>query len=109
MQFDHVTDLTASVELLDDPRVDAVYNPVCLKFIPLCYLVVLMVAFQLPNGLHYEWTMKALAAGKHVLLEKPSADRASETKEIFDFAKKQGVVLLEAFHYRFVLYRRSGS
>ena len=55
---------------------------------------------QLPNGLHYEWTMKALAAGKHVLLEKPSADTAEETRLMFQLAEKKGLVLLEAFHYR---------
>ncbi|KAJ3528544.1 hypothetical protein NM688_g7984 [Phlebia brevispora] len=71
-----------SAELLDDPRVVAVYNP-------------------LPNGLHYEWTMKALSAGKHVLLEKPSADTAAETREMFEYAEQKGLVLLEAFHYRF--------
>ncbi|KAG6902581.1 hypothetical protein C0995_014588 [Termitomyces sp. Mi166 len=69
-------------ELIDDPEIDAIYNP-------------------LPNGLHYEWTMKALAAGKHVLLEKPSADTAEETRQMFNFAEKKGLVLLEAFHYRF--------
>ncbi|KAF8074938.1 NAD(P)-binding protein [Lyophyllum atratum] len=69
-------------ELLDDPQIDVIYNP-------------------LPNGLHYEWTMKALAAGKHVLLEKPSADLAEETRQMFDFAAKKQLVLLEAFHYRF--------
>lgn len=69
-------------ELLDDPNVDAVYNP-------------------LPNGLHYEWTMKALQAGKHVLLEKPSADTADETREMFEYAEAKGLVILEAFHYRF--------
>ncbi|KAG6897822.1 hypothetical protein C0992_010626 [Termitomyces sp. T32_za158] len=69
-------------ELIDDPEIDAIYNP-------------------LPNGLHYEWTMKALAAGKHVLLEKPSADTAEETRQMFDLAEKKGRVLLEAFHYRF--------
>ncbi|KAG6853881.1 hypothetical protein C0991_000346 [Blastosporella zonata] len=73
-------------ELLDDPEVDVIYNPLFEK---------------LPNGLHYEWTMKALAAGKHVLLEKPSADTADETRQMFDFAEKKGLVLLEAFHYRF--------
>jgi predicted dehydrogenase len=55
---------------------------------------------QLPNGLHYEWTMKALAAGKHVLLEKPSANTAEETRKMFAFAQDKGLVLLEAFHYR---------
>ncbi|TFK39890.1 hypothetical protein BDQ12DRAFT_734614 [Crucibulum laeve] len=69
-------------ELLNDPEVDAIYNP-------------------LPNGLHYEWTMKALAAGKHVLLEKPSADTAEETRLMFELAERKGLVLLEAFHYRF--------
>ncbi|KAI0043357.1 NAD(P)-binding protein [Auriscalpium vulgare] len=73
---------TAYQELLDDPEIDVVYNP-------------------LPNSLHYEWTMKALAAGKHVLLEKPSADTAEETRRMFDYAEKKGLVLLEAFHYRF--------
>ncbi|GLB41844.1 putative oxidoreductase family, NAD-binding Rossmann fold [Lyophyllum shimeji] len=69
-------------ELLDDPNVDVIYNP-------------------LPNGLHYEWTTKALAAGKHVLLEKPSASTAEETRKMFDLAEKKGLVLMEAFHYRF--------
>ncbi|KIM44746.1 hypothetical protein M413DRAFT_442702 [Hebeloma cylindrosporum] len=68
--------------LLDDPDVDVVYNP-------------------LPNALHYEWTMKALAAGKHVLNEKPSADTAEETQRMFEFAEKKGLVLLDAYHYRF--------
>jgi predicted dehydrogenase len=44
--------------------------------------------------------MKALAAGKHVLNEKPSANTAAETKEMFDLAAKKGVVLLDAYHYR---------
>ena len=57
---------------------------------------------QLPNGLHYEWTMKALAAGKHVLLEKPSANTAEETRKMFAFAQEKRLVLLEAFHYRYV-------
>ncbi|CAG7848257.1 D-xylose 1-dehydrogenase (NADP(+)) 2 Short=XDH 2; Flags: Precursor [Serendipita indica DSM 11827] len=69
-------------DLLDSPDVDAVYNP-------------------LPNGLHFEWTMKALTAGKHVLLEKPSSNRAEETRQMFELATKKNLVLLEAFHYRF--------
>ncbi|KAJ7712726.1 NAD(P)-binding protein [Mycena metata] len=69
-------------ELIDDPEIDAIYNP-------------------LPNGLHYEWTMKALAAGKHVLLEKPAANTAEETRKMFELAESKGLVLLEAVHYRF--------
>ena len=59
-----------------------------------------MAQLKLPNGLHYEWTMKALAAGKHVLLEKPSTNTADETRRMFAFADEKGLVLLEAFHYR---------
>ncbi|KAG8214623.1 hypothetical protein J3R82DRAFT_9699 [Butyriboletus roseoflavus] len=69
-------------DLLDDPEINVIYNP-------------------LPNGLHYEWTMKALANGKHVLVEKPSSDTAEETRRMFEFANQKGLVLLEAFHYRF--------
>lgn len=69
------------VDLIDDPEVDAIYNP-------------------LPNGLHFEWTMKALKGGKHVLLEKPATDTADEASQIFALAKEKNLVVLEAFHYR---------
>ena len=45
--------------------------------------------------------MKALAAGKHVLLEKPSSNSAEDTQKMFEFAESKGLVLLEAFHYRY--------
>lgn len=48
--------------------------------------------------------MKALAAGKHVLLEKPSANTAEETRKMFELADKKGLVLLEAFHYRYASF-----
>ena len=44
--------------------------------------------------------MKALAAGKHVLVEKPIANTADETRRMFAFAHGKGLVLMEAFHYR---------
>ena len=72
-------------DLLDDPSIDAVYIP-------------------LPNGLHYEWALKSLKAGKHVLLEKPSTSNASEAKKLFNhplLSQPNAPVLLEAFHYRF--------
>ncbi|KAG0694446.1 hypothetical protein DFH29DRAFT_815365, partial [Suillus ampliporus] len=58
-----------------------------------------VIYHSLPNGLHYEWTMKALAAGKHVLLEKSSRNTAEETRRMFSLADQKGLVLLEAFHY----------
>jgi predicted dehydrogenase len=68
-------------DILADPNVDAVYN-------------------ALPNLYHKEWTLKALAAGKHVLCEKPMGMDASETEEMFAAADKAGRTLTEAFMYR---------
>ena len=45
--------------------------------------------------------MKALRAGKHVLNEKPTADTAQEAAAMFDYAASKGLVLLDAYHYRF--------
>jgi hypothetical protein len=45
--------------------------------------------------------MKALAAGKHVLLEKPAINTAEETHKMFGLAENKGLVLLEAYHYRY--------
>ncbi len=67
--------------LLADPDVDAVY-------------------ISLPNGLHHAWTMRALAAGKHVLCEKPYTRRPDDVDEAFDAADAAGLVLMEAFMYR---------
>ncbi len=69
-------------ELLDDPEIDAVYNP-------------------LPNSLHLEWTVRAAQAGKHVLCEKPLALNEAECREMATAAAANGVKLLEAFTYRF--------
>ncbi|MGW0417726.1 Gfo/Idh/MocA family protein [Streptomyces sp. NPDC003015] len=69
-------------ELIADPEVEAVYNP-------------------LANGLHGPWNLAALAAGKHVLSEKPSASNAEEAAEVREAAAKAGTVFMEAFHYLF--------
>ena len=68
--------------LIADPDLDAVYNP-------------------LPNGLHGKWTRAAVAAGKHVLCEKPFTANAAEAREIADLGAKSDRVVMEAFHYRY--------
>jgi predicted dehydrogenase len=68
--------------LLADDALDAVYNP-------------------LPNGLHGLWTLRALEAGKHVLCEKPFTANASEAQQVADAAAKSGLVVMEAFHWRY--------
>ncbi len=68
--------------LLADSEIDAVYNP-------------------LPNSLHGEWTKRALTAGKHVLCEKPLTANAAEAEEVAAAANTSGLVVMEAFHYRY--------
>ena len=58
------------------------------------------VYISLPNGMHHEWTMRALAVGKHVLCEKPYSRNAAEVEEAFAAAEANGLVLTEAFMYR---------
>ena len=58
------------------------------------------VYISLPNGLHVDWSIRALAAGKHVLCEKPLSSRASEVARAFDAAERAERLLMEAFMYR---------
>jgi predicted dehydrogenase len=69
-------------ELLADREIEAVYIP-------------------LPNNLHLEWIKKAADAGKHVLCEKPLARSAAEVQEAIEYCGQKGVLLMEAFMYRF--------
>lgn len=68
--------------VIDDPEVEAIYNP-------------------LPNGLHGPWNLRAIAAGKHVLSEKPSASNAAEARLVRDAVAGSDVRFMEAFHYRY--------
>lgn len=68
--------------LLADPQVDAIYNP-------------------LPNSHHGLWTLRALAAGKHVLCEKPFTANAEEAARVAEAARASGLVVMEAFHWRY--------
>jgi predicted dehydrogenase len=69
--------------LLNDTTIDAIYNP-------------------LPNHLHVPWSIKALAAGKHVLCEKPLGLNASDVENLVHSAKQfPHLNVMEAFMYRF--------
>ncbi len=48
-----------------------------------------------PHETHYEYVKKALEAGKHVLCEKPMVLSSSQAKELFEIAKKKGLILFE--------------
>ena len=68
------------------------------------------VYIPLPNSLHCQWTKHALRAGKHVLCEKPIASNAVEARQMAQVARETGLILAEAFHYRYhPLARHSGT
>jgi predicted dehydrogenase len=60
-----------------------------------------LVYIALPPAFHERWTLAALAAGKHVLLEKPSALSAVQARNMVEAAQRSGRRLIEAFHYRY--------
>jgi predicted dehydrogenase len=68
-------------ELLADPEIDAIYNP-------------------LPNHMHVPWSIRAAAAGKHVLCEKPIGMSAAECEELIAARDRYGVKIGEAFMVR---------
>ena len=69
-------------DVIADPGVEAIYNP-------------------LPNSAHAPWNLAAVAAGKHVLSEKPAASNAAEAVQVHDAVAGTGTVVFEGFHYRY--------
>ena len=75
-------------ELIEDSEVQAIYIP-------------------LPNGLHLKWVKEALQHKKHVMCEKPLALNASAARDMFETAKTNGVILMEAYAYLHSPYIKS--
>lgn len=73
--------------LVSDPEVDVVY-------------------VATPHVFHREQALLAIAAGKHVLVEKPFTVNAGEAREIFEAAERAGVIALEAMWTRFLPQNR---
>ncbi|EGD96289.1 NAD binding Rossmann fold oxidoreductase [Trichophyton tonsurans CBS 112818] len=69
-------------ELLDDPLINIVH-------------------ISLPCNMFFKWATNALAAGKHVLCEKPSAANVDETTTLIDDAERRGLILQDAFPWQF--------
>lgn len=69
--------------LANDPDVDVIY-------------------IGTPHPYHYENTLLCLEAGKHVLIEKPFAMNARQTKAMIDTARARGLFLMEAMWTRFL-------
>lgn len=69
-------------ELVAHPEVDALY-------------------ISLPNSLHEKWALRAIEAGKHVLVEKPMAGSLAATRRMIEAAASRGRVLMEGLMYVF--------
>ena len=74
--------LSGYEDLIADPEVEVVYN-------------------ALPNSFHGPWNLAAIAAGKHVLTEKPFASNTDEARTVADAAKAADVIVFDGFHYRY--------
>ena len=82
-KYHHIKHVVANYdEVINHPSCNAIYNP-------------------LPITAHKEWSIKALRAGKHVLCEKSFSSNAAEAAEMAAVASETGLVLMDAFHYRY--------
>jgi predicted dehydrogenase len=71
----------------DNPEVDIIY-------------------IVLPNGMHAEYTVRGLQAGKHVLTEKPMANTPAQCQQMIDAARKADRRLMVAYRCRYEPYNR---
>ena len=71
----------------DNPEVDVIY-------------------IVLPNGMHAEYTIRGLQAGKHVLCEKPMANSSAECRQMIDAAKKADRKLMIAYRCHYEPYNK---
>ena len=68
--------------LIESDDIDAVYLP-------------------LPPGLHYQWAKVALAAGKHILVEKPCTTELTNTQDLLQEAESKGLAVHENYMFAF--------
>jgi len=71
----------------DNPEVDIIY-------------------IVLPNGMHCEYTVRGLQAGKHVLTEKPMANTPAECQQMIDAGRKASRKLMVAYRCRYEPYNQ---
>ncbi|MEM9621921.1 MAG: Gfo/Idh/MocA family oxidoreductase [Pseudomonadota bacterium] len=74
--------LDSYAQLVEFAPLDAIYNPLHITA-------------------HHDWTLRALAAGKHVLCEKSLASNAEEARAMAEAAEQHQRVLMDAYHYRY--------
>lgn len=59
------------------------------------------IYIPLPTGMHYEWIMRSLEAGKHVIAEKSIATNYNEVSNIIDLARKKDLCVHENFMFQY--------
>ena len=69
-------------ELIKSPEIEAIYMP-------------------LPTGLHKEWIIKALDAGKHIYAEKSFASNYDDACEMIELAKSKNLAVMEGFMFQY--------
>lgn len=79
-KYPHIKTYTSLEELLSDDNID-------------------LIVVNTPNATHYEFTKRALLAGKHVVVEKPFTTEVKEAEELVELAKSTNKIL-SVYHNR---------